>query len=146
MIRLTPRRVLLGILLLFAVGLGIERLVISDREAIESLLERAATSVSRDDWDALANALDEEYAEHGRDKQAFVAFVRGLKERHRPQGVGLEIGDTTVDGDRAETRVVVKPGAPYIGLRIGGRVVLVRSPDGWRIRGVTEEETNFLGR
>ena len=144
--RLTPRRILVVILVLWAVGFGVERLVVTDREAIESLLERAAASVSHDDWDGFATALADDYAERGRDKKAFVAFVRGLKERHKPQGVGIDIGDPKVEGDRATTQVVVKPGAPYIGTRIGGRVELLRTKDGWRISGVVEDETNFLGR
>ncbi len=146
MFALTPRRWLLAILVLFAAGLGVERLVVTDREAIEALLERATSAVSRDDWDGLANALDEGYTERGRDKQAFVAHVRDLKERHKPQGVGIEIGETSVDVDHAVTPVVVKPGAPYIGIRIAGRVHFVRTGDGWRIAGVADIDTTMLGR
>jgi hypothetical protein len=138
--------VLALLLVLGALGWGVERLVVTDREAIESLLETSAAAVSRDDWAAFEATIDDAYAARGRDKRAFVAFVRGLKERHKPAGVGIEIGDTAVAGDQAAAHVVVKPGAPYVGLRVGGRVDVVRSPGGWRIVAVSEDEPGFLGR
>lgn len=125
---------------------GVERLVVTDREAIERVLEDAAADVSKRDWDAFAAAVDDGYAERGRDKQAFVGWVRGLYESRHPAGVGVDVADTTVDGDRAATRVVVKPGAPYAGIRVNGRVEFVRTPAGWRISGVATDDLGFLGR
>ncbi len=141
------RRLLLAAIPALALlGWGLERLIVTDAEAIETVLENAAKAVSKSDWDALAATIDEEYAERGRDKKAFVAFVRATYERYHPAGVGVEVADTTVEGDHAATRVIVKPGAPYGGMRIGGRVEFVRSPEGWRISGVASDELNVLGR
>ena len=140
------RLALAAVALLALAGFGVERLVVTDREAIEASLEGAARSVSKGDWGAFAATIDEAYAERGQDKQAFVAWVRTTYDRYHPAGVGIEVADTTVDGDHAATRIVVKPGAPYNGMRIGGRVEFVRSPDGWRISGVASDELKFLGR
>lgn len=143
---MAPRRLLLALLALGLVGFVVERLVVTDREAVTALLEGAADAVSRGDWDALTGAIDESYDEHGRDRAAFVAYVSGLARRYAPRGVGIEVGDPEVAGDRAAARVVVKPGAPFVGVRIPGRVDLVRRTGGWRITGVTEDETHLLGR
>ena len=143
---MSPRRIALAVLALGVLAFVVERLVVTDREAVTALLEDAAAAVSKNDWEKLSGALDDDYAEHGRDRAAFVSYVAGLAKQYKPQGVGIEVAEPTIDGDHAAARVVVKPGAPFIGVRIDGRVDLVRRRDGWRIVGVSESETHFLGR
>lgn len=143
---LSPRRIVAFLLAFAALGYGIERLVVTDREAIEELLERAAATVSHDDWDGFAATVDDDFAARGRNKPAFVAFVRTLKDRYKPGGVGLEIGGATINDDRAAAPVVVLPGAPYVGMRVGGHVDLVRTGAGWRIAAATVDEQGLLGR
>jgi len=140
------RRLLLAIVAAVAfLGWGIERLIVTDREAIETLVEGAAKAVSKGDWGGFAAAIDDAYAERGQDKKDFVAWVRTTYDRYHPGDVGVEVADTTVEGDHAATRIVVKPSFPA-GYRFGGRVELVRSPDGWRIAGVASDELKILGR
>lgn len=143
---LRPRLALLALAAAALVAVVAERLVVTDREAIETLLVCAADDVSHGRWQALEAVIDEAYAERGRDRAAFVAFLRRSYELARPDGVGVDVFETNVDGDQATTRVVVNPGPPYRGVTIGGRVELSRRPDGWRIVRVAEETTRFLGR
>lgn len=141
------RRLWIPVLLALGLaGWGLERLVVTDREAVESALARAASAVSHDDWAGLSAAIADDYDERGRDRAALVSWIRGLKERHRPRGVELDVLDPTVEGDHAAARVVVRPGPPYVGVRVEGRVDLLRTADGWRISGITAGEASILGR
>jgi hypothetical protein len=52
----------LMLLALLCAGLlawGIERLIVTDREAIEAVVERGAAAVERGDWDAVAAMFDD---------------------------------------------------------------------------------------
>ena len=75
---MNPRRIALAVLALGVLAFAIERLVVTDREAVTALLEEATAAVSKSDWEGLSRTLDEEYSERGRDRAAFVSYVAGL--------------------------------------------------------------------
>jgi hypothetical protein len=143
----TRTRLALAVLAFLALAAwGLERLVVTDREAIVALLEGAETSVVREDWDAVAGAIAEDYAERGLDRDGAVAWVRDLWRRSAMKSLTLDVDDLRVEGDRAAARVTVRPGLPFGGTRFGGRVDLERRPGGWRITGMAPDDTGFLPR
>ena len=129
-----------------ALGFAIERWIVTDAEAIERVLEDAAQDVVRGDDGALTARIVEDYAERGKDRAGLVAWARDLWRRSGARTMELDVGDTKVDGDRAAARVVVRPGMPWAGARLGGRIDLRRTNDGWRIEGVAPDDAAYLPR
>lgn len=131
-----PRRAIwLGAAIaLGALAWGIERLVVTDTEAIEALVERAEEAVRDGDFETLAGLLHPDYEAEGRDRDEAVRYVRRLWRRYRPVGLDVELGTVRVEGDRAEAPAVADVralGRPFtIRLRTG----FGRTPDGWRLR------------
>ena len=123
-----------------AVALVVERLVVTDREAIFELIGDAAAAVSRDDWDAVGRSIDEAYSARGRDKEALLAWARERWRKSSMRVLILEIVEVQVDGDRASARVVAWPGTRFSGFAYPGRVDLVRRDDGWRIDAVAADD------
>ena len=127
-----------------AAGLAflVERLVVTDREAIASLPEEARGAVSRGDATDARDALDDSFADGDRDADAFVAWVMGLRRQHAPRGIDLEVLEIAISGDVAAARVRVTSdvAVPYgYRMAVEGRVQLVRRAEGWRITSARRE-------
>jgi len=92
----------LGVLLL-AAGLVylVERLIVTDAEAVQALVERAAEAVREGDFEALAGTLGAEFTVEGRTGQEAVDWIRKLKRNYRPLGLEVEVGEVEVSEDRA---------------------------------------------
>jgi hypothetical protein len=143
----TRSRLVLAVLAVAALAAwGIERLVVTDREAIEALLDGARASVLREDWDGIRDVIADDYAERGLDRDGAVSWIRDLWRRSQMKSLTLTIDEVRVEGDRAAARVTVSPGLPFAGARFGGRVELERRTGGWRITGMAPDDTGFLPR
>ena len=90
-----------ALLALLGLGFLVERLVVTDAEAVEALVERAAESVREADFEALAATLDPEFTVEGRTGDEAVAWIRKLQRNYRPLGIEVEIGEIEVHEDRA---------------------------------------------
>jgi hypothetical protein len=123
---------------------GIERLVVTDREAIEALIEGARTAVVRGDWPALESTLADDYAERGLDRAGAIAWIQRLWRRSQLSALTVDVEDVRVEGDRAAARVTVSPTMGFGGTRFGGRVDLERREAGWRITGMAPDDAAFL--
>jgi hypothetical protein len=123
-----------GVMLLVAVLAGylIERLIVTDAEAIEALLERAVAAVDHGDFDVFRDTIDEEYSQDGRDRDGIVKFVSEEYRHWRPSGLRLDVLEVKVTGDEAEARIALRARDP--GGRVLAEVHLVRRAGGWRIR------------
>jgi hypothetical protein len=122
-------------LLLLALGLGflVERLVVTDTEAIEALLDEARAALKERAVERLRPLLAEDFQHAGRGPDEAVAEARRLIERHRPTLLEIDPGPIVVGRGRAEVDVRVRALA-YGGGYVGGlRLVLAQDPDGWRI-------------
>jgi hypothetical protein len=118
---------------------AIERLIVTDREAIEAAVDRGARAVERGDWDAVASIFDDEIAESGRDKKELVRFVKSSWEASGATSLSAEVLDLLVSGDRASSRVRARPGGR--GLAYGeGVVSWVRREDGWKATGISNPQ------
>jgi hypothetical protein len=141
-----PRLVLLAALAAVVVGVVVERLIVTDREAITATIEDDAAAVSRDDWDAVARTIADDYSEGGRDKAALIEWARRLWRSSGAARVSIDVGDIRVEGDHAAARIVVRPGSRLSGFEFPGRLDFVRTHDGWRIDGVAADDPSLLHR
>ena len=119
---------------------GVERLVVTDREAIESLVEGAAAAVNRDDWDAVATAFDEEITAGAKTKAALLAWIRDAALRVHPTSLSAHVLDLKIAGDRARARVHASGGSNTGPFGVSAEVDLARREDGWKITGISEAE------
>ncbi|MGE0192529.1 MAG: nuclear transport factor 2 family protein [Planctomycetota bacterium] len=125
-----------SLLLLVGFAWGIERLVVTDAEAIEQVLEDAAKSFDRKDFAALGALLHEDFVQDGTPREQALARLEALSKRFGPLGTSVDVSDIRVDDDEATSRVTVRVRALGQVLPLEGRVTLRRDGDGdWRIRG-----------
>jgi len=100
----TVRSRLLALMILALAAYGVERLIVTDTEAIEGLAEAMAEDIRTSSWDALEGRLHEEFTYDGKDRAATVAHVRSLVGRYHPTEVGVILFDIEVDGDDARAK------------------------------------------
>jgi hypothetical protein len=122
----------------------VERVVVTDAEAVEAVLERAADDASRGAWDAVADAFDDEYQANGRDKAAFLAWAKAQWTRAALRAITVDVLDVRVEGERAVARVDARV-QPYA-QRVPGTVDLERRDGAWRIVRLSPDSTVFFGR
>lgn len=123
----------LVLLLVAGLGFGIERLVVTDTEAIEAQLERARRLVAERDFVGLRPLLSDAFTwgRHGPDEA--VARLTTLYESTRPPRIEVDWGPVTPLRDHAD--VVVRVRASLLGRGYEGEalVVFAREADGWRV-------------
>ncbi len=121
----------LGILALAA--FGIERLIVTDAEAIENLAKDTAKALMEKRYEVLEDVLDESFEYQGKDRAKTIQHVRSLIEKHRPLAVEVRLPEVKIEDDTAKA-------AGYIGAQVYGRPIrygievdLVRREDGWKL-------------
>ena len=118
---------------------GVERLIVTDREAIEAAVERGARAVERGDWAAVGDVFDDEAIEGPRSKTEIVRMLRRYWEASGATSLSAEVLDLKVSGDQASTRIRARPGGR--GLAYGeGVVSWVRRESGWKASGIANEQ------
>jgi hypothetical protein len=141
----TRRSLLVPGLLFVAVAAFLaERWIRTDREQVVDLLEGASKAAERGDWDAVRDAVDEDFEGMPRDR--FVAAARRLASLGIARGWRLVVERVEVDGDRATARVDVR--LPSLARQVAppttGEVGLVRTAAGWRVRSVSPDAPGVL--
>ena len=137
---------LLAVVGAVALAFLIERLIVTDGEAITSLVADDVSAILRDDWDAVTRSIDDDYSERGRDRAQLVAWARDLWGRVQTRALSIDVQEIRVAGDHAAARIVVRPGGRLSGLEFAGRLEFVRRRDGWRIDGVAADDASLLER
>jgi predicted lipid-binding transport protein (Tim44 family) len=124
--------------LLLAAGLAaflIERLVVTDEEAIRATIDGAVAAVEHGDFEALREAIDEEYREGRDDRDAAVRRVESLYRTFQPTGLDADVVAVTVngdaDGDRADVRMVLR--ARSHRARVTVAATMVRRGKAWKV-------------
>lgn len=139
-----PQRRLAGgwPLVLLALGLGVlvERLVVTDTEAIEALLDSAQEALRERALERLRPLLSEDFEHSGRGPDEAVEEARRLIERHRPTLLEIDPGPIVVGRGRAEVDVVVRTLAYGGGTRWGFRLVLRQESSDWQILSAEQVE------
>ena len=125
---------------------GVARLIVTDREAIDGVIEDAAVAAARDDWDAVAAAIDETVTAGARDKPALLAWLRTAARSERVTHLSASVVDAKISGDRATARVRAGGGSAEGPWRATASVDLVRRENGWRICGVSDEQLGWFLR
>ena len=137
-----PQRRLAGgwPLVLLALGLGVlvERLVVTDTEAIEALLDSAQAALRERALERLRPLLSEDFEHSGRGPDEAVEEARRLIERHRPTLLEIDPGPIVLDRGRAEVDVSVRALAYGGGYTGSLRLVLRHEDTGWRVLSVED--------
>ena len=124
----------LGVLL----GVGglvllVERLIVTDAEAVDALVQRAAEAVREGDFEALAATLGAGFTVEGRTGEEALDWIRKLRRNFRPLGIEAEVGEVEVSEDRALAPTVVSMTVMARPVRLRAAVHCRRGEDGWRI-------------
>lgn len=124
----------LGVLAVVAgLVLLVERLIVTDAEAVEALIERAAEAVRQGDFEALADTLEADFTVDGRTGEEALTWIRRLYRNFRPLGIEVEIGEIEVVDDRAMAPTVVSMTVMARPFRFAASVHCQRTDGDWRI-------------
>lgn len=102
------RSLLLILLGLAAVGLLIERIVITDAEAIEGLASDAEEAFNERRFGDLVDILDPDFSYGGRDRQGTVAYLERMAKRFQATGVDVVLEEPAIEGDEASAEATVR--------------------------------------
>ena len=126
-------------LMLLALGLviwGVERLIVTDKEAIENLAEALAEDVRHERWDAMQGRLHPQFEYGKMDGAQTIEHIQDLVKRFQPGNVGLNLFDIEVDGDTAKSKGHVWANAAGRPGRLAIDARFVKTDDGWVLREV----------
>ena len=133
------RRALWVVLALGALGLALERWIVTDIEAIEALVARGQEAFNEKDFETLLDTLDDDFAYGERDRAETAAHLRKLATRFQAAGIDVVMDEPQVDADadprtasataRIRARVMNRFAVVPVSLRF------VRRGDEWRLQG-----------
>lgn len=129
----TIRAQFVGLLLVAGLVFGIERLIVTDAEAIENLARDVGVAIEAQRFEALEDFLHEEFTYRGRDRAETIEFVRGLVRKYKPMGVQIVVYEVEVEGDDARAKGVVSGTAYGRPARVPVDATFRRTEDGWRL-------------
>jgi hypothetical protein len=133
MVRPRGRSLLLGLLLAVGLGVLIERLVVTDAEAIEALLEEFRDAAKDREWKRIRPVLSDDFAWGQRGPDETVAEVERIAQRYPPTRIEVEWGAIAPARLRCEVDVTYRAWG-YGGVWVGQvRVTFAREKDGWRL-------------
>jgi hypothetical protein len=128
-----PRTVLLGRLLVVGLGVLVERLVVTDREAIEQVLKEGLEAARARDFARMRPLLSDSFSWNRLGPDEAVESLQRLMGDH-PARISATWGPIEPEGDRCVVDVSVTV-MPYAGL-FPVRVTFVRENGDWRVREV----------
>lgn len=118
--------------------LVVQKIVVTDREAIDRMVRRLAVAVETKDFDIVAQLIDEDFGTDGGRKADFIAAIKATLTRFEIEGARLH----AMKIDIAEDHATVEFGV-LCRLRFSGfdrpstsrwSLGLVRRGAGWRVR------------
>lgn len=130
---MSRRTLLFALLGLIALGIVIERLVVTDREAIESLVDDAQAAFNEQRFEDLEGFLAEEFTYAGRDRAQTLAYLGTLARSYGRAGVVVVMDPPAIEGDQAQASARVRLRALNQFYEIPVSLRFVRSEDGWRL-------------
>ena len=134
---LAIRPYFLGILVIAFIAFGIERLIVTDKEAIQALGEDLAEAIQKEDYERLEGLLDSGFSYGARDRTETIGYVRAQYRKLRPINVEVHLFEIHVEEDTARATCAVtgmvmgRPGQMQV------YVTLARTPeDEWVLKSV----------
>jgi hypothetical protein len=110
----------------------VERLVVTDHEAIVAEVEAATEACERGDFETLRDALTEDFQQgNGRDRDATIKDVRSAFGRFTPVGLRADVGEITIEDGEAKTTVAVRSRQPRGRFEL--QMTLRKEGERWRI-------------
>lgn len=132
---LIPYRFLLMLLLLGGLAFFLDRMIVTDREAIETLVETATEAARAGDFEALAEALDDDYQGKGGSRDGALRLVKSLWATWKPMNLDTDLGEIEVDGDHAEAPMTVTGQVLGRPLALKLRTTFRKRDKGWKLAG-----------
>jgi len=127
----------LRLLFIGALGFGLERLIVTDTEAIESLVEEAATFAGAGDLEGLGGLLAADFRHGGKDRQASLDEVARRRAQFTPKEVRARVSQLEVTGDTARGRLLIVAEGGRMGFaRVMADVSFTKEDGDWRFLGV----------
>lgn len=120
---------IVGTLLLVLLGVGIERLIVTDQEAIEEVGRALGRTAGTEEWGAFEALLHPDFEYEGRKRPEAVAYLRGLVRKYKPIGLEVSVFGLEVEGDRATGFGKVKANVYGKRQRTRIKVTFERGPD-----------------
>ena len=139
-LRRTPRSAAaLGVGIAVAVLLlAVQKIVVTDREAIDRTVRRLAVAVETKDFEAVAQLIDDDFGTDGREQADLIPAIKATLTRFEIEGARLHAMKIDVSEDHATVKFGV-----LCRLRFNGfdrpstsrwSLGLVRRDAGWRVR------------
>lgn len=122
--------ILLGATLLAFV---IERLVVTDLEALERWAQRASEALDSSDMEAFEELITDDFTYGRMDREAALKFAAGASRQVQASGIQIVLRKITIDGDTAEAQAQIFGTAIGRRYRLETPVRLERGEDGWRL-------------
>ncbi len=141
----TSRKITLGFFALIALAVLVERLIVTDREAIEKSLDVMARAAERRDVATLHGYVSPKYNCRGMDAAMFKAMVEAILKDNQIEKVGFMKQDIKVSAPYAtvELKAMVHikasgAGAQALGIEGGAalfrlRVAMEKTEEGWLV-------------
>lgn len=123
--------VLLGVV---ALGFLVERLIVTDAEAIENLVAEAEQAFNEERFEDLLDILNPDFRFGERDRDGTVAYLRRQAKRFETAGIDVVLdaprieGDEATAGARVRVRAMSQLGVVPVSLRFA------RTEAGWRLK------------
>lgn len=121
---------LLGLTLLAFV---VERLVVTDLEALEAWAERATAALQASDMEAFDDLITEDFTYGRMDREAALRFAESASRQVSESGIQIVLRKIEIDGDTAEATAQIFGTAIGRRYRLETPVRLERGDDGWRL-------------
>jgi len=130
---LSFRSPLLGLLVVAVLVYGLERLIVTDAEAVEQVAQDAAEAIRSEAWEHLEHLLHEDFEFEGRNRAATIEHLRSLIRKYKPLDVGIAAFDVQVEGDEATAHGVVRASVMGRPAQVPVKAWFRRTEDGWRL-------------
>ena len=128
------RSLLLVLLGTVALGIAIERLVVTDVEAIEGLVADGETAFNERNFADLAPLLHPDFEFGGRDRAATLEYLERLARRFQAAGADVVLDEPQVSGDEAQASARVRLRVLNQFSELPVSLQFVRLEDGWVLR------------
>ena len=123
-----------AILVLGLLGFVIERLWVTDLEALERWAQDAADAVNMGQREALEGLLAEDFTYGQQDRTQALDLAFGETSERKLGAVEVKLRKIEVQGDRAEADASIFATYQDLRGRVRTRLVFTRGPDGWLLQ------------